>query len=77
VTDALKKKSRYEFMVTSMTLKRAWSFRYTTVLCEGVEVWITHIGGYPGKYNPAIKRRWLQIHPNYLWTFTYFEGDVR
>lgn len=23
--------------------------------CEGVEVWITHIGGYPGKYNPAIR----------------------
>lgn len=24
-------------------------------LCEGVEVWITHIGGYPGKYNQAIR----------------------
>lgn len=24
-------------------------------LCEGVSVWITHIGGYPGKYNPAIR----------------------
>ena len=24
-------------------------------LCEGVDVWITHIGGYPGKYNPNIK----------------------
>ncbi|MEN9335227.1 MAG: hypothetical protein RLZZ500_214 [Bacteroidota bacterium] len=24
-------------------------------LCEGVAVWITHIGGYPGKYNPAIR----------------------
>ena len=23
--------------------------------CEGVDVWITHIGGYPGKYNPNIK----------------------
>jgi putative phosphoesterase len=23
--------------------------------CEGVEVWITHIGGYPGKYNQAIR----------------------
>ena len=23
--------------------------------CEGVEVWITHIGGYPGKYNIAIR----------------------
>ncbi|MCF4102025.1 metallophosphatase family protein [Gillisia sp. M10.2A] len=23
--------------------------------CEGVDVWITHIGGYPGKYSPAVK----------------------
>jgi len=23
--------------------------------CEGVDVWITHIGGYPGKYNPAVR----------------------
>ncbi|MEZ0004853.1 putative phosphoesterase [Flavobacterium sp. 28YEA47A] len=24
-------------------------------MCEGVDVWITHIGGYPGKYSPAVK----------------------
>ncbi len=24
-------------------------------ICEGVDVWITHIGGYPSRYNPAIK----------------------
>jgi putative phosphoesterase len=24
-------------------------------MCEDVDVWITHIGGYPGKYNPDIK----------------------
>ncbi len=23
--------------------------------CEGVDVWITHIGGYPGRYSPAIR----------------------
>lgn len=23
--------------------------------CEGVDVWITHIGGYPGRYAPRIK----------------------
>ncbi|RSK40591.1 metallophosphoesterase family protein [Mangrovimonas spongiae] len=23
--------------------------------CEDVDVWITHIGGYPGKYNPNLK----------------------
>jgi len=22
--------------------------------CEGVKVWMTHIGGYPGKYHPGI-----------------------
>ena len=24
-------------------------------MCEEVDVWITHIGGYPGRYSPAIK----------------------
>lgn len=24
-------------------------------MCEGVDVWITHIGGYPGKYNQRIR----------------------
>jgi hypothetical protein len=24
-------------------------------MCENVDVWITHIGGYPGKYNTAIR----------------------
>ncbi len=24
-------------------------------LCEDVDVWITHIGGYPGKYSPNIR----------------------
>jgi len=23
-------------------------------ICEGVDVWITHIGGYPGKYNQRV-----------------------
>ncbi len=23
--------------------------------CEGVDVWMTHIGGYPGKYNPLVR----------------------
>jgi putative phosphoesterase len=25
-------------------------------ICEGVDVWITHIGGYPGKYSQAIRQ---------------------
>lgn len=30
--------------------------------CEDVDVWITHIGGYPGKYNPNIKQE-LELNP--------------
>ena len=30
--------------------------------CEGVDVWITHIGGYPGKYNQAIREE-LRANP--------------
>ena len=26
-------------------------------MCEEVDVWITHIGGYPGKYSPAIREK--------------------
>ncbi len=24
--------------------------------CEGIDVWITHIGGYPGRYRPEIRQ---------------------
>ena len=30
--------------------------------CEEVSVWITHIGGYPGKYNQSIKNE-IQTNP--------------
>lgn len=30
--------------------------------CENVDVWITHIGGYPGKYNPEIREA-LKMNP--------------
>ena len=32
-------------------------------LCEGVDVLITHIGGYPGKYSPAIREEITQNSP--------------
>lgn len=31
-------------------------------MCEDVDVWITHIGGYPGKYNQALRQE-LALHP--------------
>ena len=67
VTDALKKlkplravygnidddKARMEFPLNNR------------FLCEGVDVLITHIGGYPGKYNQAIRTE-LQNNPPQL-----------
>ena len=31
--------------------------------CEGVKVYMTHIGGYPPKYNPALRRELLADPP--------------
>jgi len=31
--------------------------------CEQVSVWMTHIGGYPGKYAPGVKDQLLKIKP--------------
>ena len=31
-------------------------------ICEGVSVWITHIGGYPGRYVPKIRQE-IQAKP--------------
>lgn len=30
---------------------------------EDVDVWMTHIGGYPGKYNPAIRKEMTENPP--------------
>ncbi len=32
-------------------------------MCEKVDVWITHIGGYPGKYNTTIREEIKQNPP--------------
>lgn len=31
---------------------------------EGFNVWMTHIGGYPGKYAPGVKRSLIENHIN-------------
>lgn len=31
--------------------------------CEGVSVYMTHIGGYPGNYDPRAKKRILDVKP--------------
>jgi putative phosphoesterase len=32
--------------------------------CENVKVWMTHIGGYPGKYSPKIKTEIYRDQPD-------------
>ena len=32
--------------------------------CEGVKVWLTHIGGYPGKYDALVRPAIFQHPPN-------------
>lgn len=31
--------------------------------CEGLDVWITHIGGYPGRYNKRVTKEFLANPP--------------
>ena len=31
-------------------------------MCEGVDVWITHIGGYPNKYNMRVREE-IKVNP--------------
>lgn len=31
--------------------------------CEGVSVFMTHIGGYPGRYNPRVKKILMETSP--------------
>ncbi len=33
-------------------------------MCENVNVWITHIGGYPGNYAPAVRDEIYSINPD-------------
>jgi hypothetical protein len=74
VTDALKKKKPLRAVYGNIDDAKAYGVSlHNRFMCEGVEVWITHIGGYPGKYNPAIKRRWLFTQIIYLWTFTFLK----
>jgi uncharacterized protein len=32
--------------------------------CEGLKVWMIHIGGYPGRYTAVIKEKLKQIRPD-------------
>ena len=37
--------------------------KHQIFMCEGVKVWITHIGGYPPKYTKQLKKHLDEIKP--------------
>lgn len=57
VTDTLKKHKplRAVFGNIDGTQARAEFPENNRFMCEGVAVWITHIGGYPGRYDSRIR----------------------
>ena len=65
VTDAIKKLKPLRCVYGNIDDSRArleFSL-HNRFCCEGVDVWITHIGGYPGKYNPNIKTEMVSNPP--------------
>lgn len=57
VTDAIKKLKPLRAVYGNIDSYevRAEFPEHNRFYCEGVDVWITHIGGYPKRYNPSIK----------------------
>ena len=37
--------------------------QHNRFMCEGVKVWLTHIGGYPGNYDPLVRPDIFQQPP--------------
>ena len=57
VTDALQEKAPLRAVygnIDDTTIRNEFPLN-NRFFCEDVEVWITHIGGYPGRYSPAIR----------------------
>ncbi|HLU80934.1 MAG TPA: metallophosphoesterase family protein [Flavobacteriaceae bacterium] len=57
VTDELKKINPLKAVfgnIDSAEIRKEFPL-HKRFFCEKVDVWITHIGGYPGKYSPAIR----------------------
>lgn len=65
VTDAIKKEKPLKAVYGNIDDNKArLEFPLNNrFFCEGVDVWITHIGGYPGKYNQAIRAEIQQNPP--------------
>lgn len=57
VTDALKAEKPLRAVygnIDNAEIRKEFPLHQRFV-CEGVDVWITHIGGYPGRYSPDLR----------------------
>ena len=57
VTDALSEKSVLRAVygnIDNHTIRKEFPL-HQRFKCEEVDVWMTHIGGYPGRYSPVVK----------------------
>lgn len=49
--------------IDNATIRAAFPLN-NVFMCEEVKVWITHIGGYPGRYNKRVKSEMPEIQPD-------------
>ncbi|HLS31353.1 MAG TPA: metallophosphoesterase family protein [Flavobacteriaceae bacterium] len=57
VADALEETGKFRAVygnIDDIKVRKTYPL-HNRFMCEGVDVWITHIGGYPGRYSPAIR----------------------
>ncbi|MGB3776283.1 MAG: metallophosphoesterase family protein [Leeuwenhoekiella sp.] len=57
VTDALQEKATLRAVygnIDDKNIRNEFPLN-NRFFCENIDVWITHIGGYPGRYSPAIR----------------------
>ncbi len=66
VTDVLKQKKPLRAVYGNIDDDKArMEFPLDAVFdCEGMKIWMTHIGGYPGKYSSRIKEGLLTNRPD-------------
>ncbi|PWA07390.1 metallophosphoesterase family protein [Flavobacterium psychrotolerans] len=65
ITDTLKKRKPLRAVYGNIDDDKARLVfpLHNRFLCEGVDVWITHIGGYPGKYSLNIRNELTKNPP--------------
>lgn len=47
--------------IDDQTVRAVWPL-HDRFMCEGVDVWMTHIGGYPKRYSREVRDK-IKVHP--------------